>query len=162
MRPVYGLPKINNIKEEGFMTSNKDASTAVLTVGDRVGQWTVIGVTKKQGKKSFYPCRCSCGMEMNVAAVPLHNQTSLNCGCDQAAKGVSRAEDIRLPDHLQILFDLISEGRLPPADGFSIRNSDPTWNLTSIASLIGVSEAQLIRHLSSSTPRFSPEIAAFE
>ena len=56
----------------------------------------------------------------------------------------SQAENLKFPDHLQVLFDLISAGRLPPADGFSIHNSDPTWNLASIAKLIAVSEGQLI------------------
>jgi hypothetical protein len=144
------------------MTSKKDASTPVFTVGDTVGHWTVIGEMKKQGKKSIYPCRCVCGTEMTVAAIALANETSLSCGCDRVGMIASQAENLKLPDHLQVLFDLISEGRLPPADGFSIHSSDPTWNLASIAKLIGVSEAQLIRHLNSSAPRFSPEITAFE
>ncbi len=62
----------------------------------------------------------------------------------------SQAENLKFPDHLQVLFDLISEGRLPPADGFSIHSSDPTWNLASIAKLIGVSR----RSATDSAPEF--------
>jgi hypothetical protein len=144
------------------MTSKKDASTPALTVGDTVGHWTVIGEMKKKGKKSIYPCRCACGTEMTIAAVALYSEISLSCGCERAGMSASRDENLKLPDHIQVLFDLISEGRLPPADGFSVQGGVPTWNLASIAKLIGVSESLLVNHLKDSAPRFSPEIAPLE
>jgi hypothetical protein len=145
------------------MTSKKDSATSKLTVGDTVGNWTIIGEMKKQGKKGLYPCRCACGAEITVAATSLINETSLSCGCDKTGVSASLAGNLNVPNHqLQLIFDLISAGRLPPADGLSAQGGVPTWNLASIAKLIGISESQLVNHLRDSAPRFTPGITAFE
>lgn len=67
--------------------------------------------------------------------------------------------DHKITEQLQQIFDLISQGHLPPADGMSVQSLEPTWRLSSIAKLIGVSESQLIEHLRDSSPRFAGELA---
>jgi hypothetical protein len=145
--------------EKDFMASNKETAKPKLSAGDTVGLLTIIGEMKRQGKKIFYPCRCACGNEMDIAAISLWNGNTRSCGCDKAGVNMSQDDSLKIPAHLQCLFDLISQGRLPPADGLSAQGNDPTWNLRSIAKIIGVSEAQLISHFSSSAPRFADELA---
>lgn len=141
------------------MTKKKDASPLILTVGDTVGLWTVIGEMTKKQKKNFYPCRCACGTEMSVPATALTNETALSCGCEKAGVGAIQAEQLKVRPHLQSLFDLISQGRLPPADGMSVQGQEPNWNLESIAKLIGISEEQLIEHLKDTPARFTVDMA---
>lgn len=140
------------------MTSKKETTDTTFVIGDTVGLWTVIGEMTKKQKKNFYPCRCTCGTETSVPAIALANETSLSCGCDKA--GVTASRDAhKIPYQLQQIFDLISQGHLPPADGISVQGQEPTWRLASIAKLIGVSESQLIEHLKDSSPRFAGELA---
>ena len=140
------------------MTSKKEATDTTFMIGDTVGRWTVIGEMTKKQKKNFYPCRCACGTETSVPAVSLSNETSLSCGCDKA--GVTASRDAhKIPDQLQQIFDLISQGHLPPADGMSVQGQEPTWRLASIAKLIGISEERLIGHLKDTPPRFIGEVA---
>ena len=141
------------------MASKKETTDSSLSVGDTVGLWTVIGEMSKKQKRNTFPCRCACGTEMSVPATALINEKSLSCGCNESCAPASKAEHHKIPDQLQHVFDLISQGRLPPADGMSVQGHEPTWTLASIAKLIGVSETQLIGHLNNSSPRFAGELA---
>lgn len=125
-------------------------------IGDTVGFWTITGGMTKQGKKNVFPCRCACGTERHVAAISIWNGSAQSCGCDPAPR---KHEILKIGEDLQYIYDLISEGFLPPADGISVQGQKPTWSLTSIAKLIGVSEDQLIEHLRNSLPRFAGELA---
>ncbi len=128
------------------MTSKKEVTDTTFMIGDTVGLWTVIEEVKKTVKRDSLP------------AIALANETALSCGCDKA--GVSASRDAhKIPDQLQQIFDLISQGHLPPADAISVQGQEPPWKLASIAKLIDVSEAQLIGHLKDSSPRFSGELA---
>lgn len=140
------------------MMTKSAASKRKLWVGDSVGRWTVIGEMRKEGKGNVFPCRFACGTEKTVAAISLWNGNSQSCGCEKHCSHVRPTEEARTPDPLQLIFDLISQGHLPPVDGIAMQGYDPTWNLKSIAEIIGVCENQLIHHLSRSPPRSADEL----
>lgn len=140
------------------MATKKDESKPKLSVGDTVGIWTVVGEMGKEGKVNVFPCRCACGTERAVAAISLWNGNSQSCGCDKQNADLRPTKDPKISAHLQPIFDLISEGRLPPADGLAVQGDGPTWTLKSMAKVIGITENQLIQHLNRSPPRFADEL----
>ena len=54
-----------------------------LKIGDVFGRWEIIGDRISNGERlaSYYPCRCKCGVEREVAAGSLINGDSSSCGC---------------------------------------------------------------------------------
>lgn len=49
--------------------------------GCTFGRWTVLGFGGKDGKRSFWVCKCECGTERSVDAHSLRSGASTNCGC---------------------------------------------------------------------------------
>ena len=139
------------------MTETKEPNKK-LTIGDTVGHWTITGGIKKQGKANLYPCRCICGKEKNVAAISIWNGKSTSCGCvESAERSCSANDEKRIPSQAQAILDLVSQGRLPPADGWAIQGHEPTWTLGSFAKVIGVGQDELFSLLVRGEARFSPE-----
>lgn len=64
-----------------------------VVVGERVGRWTVIGETRKNGKK-YYECRCDCGTVKEVYYRSIESGVSLSCGCLRSELSRGRAEDL--------------------------------------------------------------------
>ena len=58
------------------------------------------------------------------------------------------------PPDIQEVFNLISQGCLPPADQFSISDGAPSWTLPAIAKILGIGKGELIGHLEKAGPRF--------
>ena len=136
------------------MTETKEPNKK-LTIGDAVGHWTITGAIKKQGKANLYPCRCICGKEKNVAAISIWNGQSTSCGC---LESVDLAKDEKsIPRQSQAILDLISQGRLPPADGWAVQGHEPAWSLGSFAKVLGISQDELFSLLMRGDSRFSPE-----
>lgn len=141
------------------MTVTKE-SNKKLAVGDKVGHWTITGEMKKQGRATLFPCRCICGKEKNVAAISIWNGKSTSCGCVESAAGsapTSAKAEKSIPLQAQAILDLISQGRLPPADGWAVQGHEPAWTLGSIAKVIGVNQEELFSLLMKGEARFSPK-----
>jgi hypothetical protein len=139
------------------MTETKE-SNKKLAIGDTVGHWTIMGDIKKQGKANLYPCRCACGKEKSVAAISLWNGKSTSCGCVESAAGSDSTKGEKsIPLHIQAILGLISQGRLPPADGWAAQGHEPAWSLASFAKVLGVSQDELFSILVRGEARFSPE-----
>lgn len=136
------------------MTAMKE-SNKKLAIGDTVGHWTITGEIKKQGKANLYPCRCACGKEKRVAAISLWNGQSTSCGCGESVD--SAKDEKSIPRQAQAILDLISQGRLSPADGWAIQGHEPTWTLGSFAKVIGVGQDEFFSLLMRGDSRFSPE-----
>ena len=49
-------------------------------IGKKVGRWTIIGETRKKGKK-YYACSCECGTVKAVYYRSLEKGESNSCGC---------------------------------------------------------------------------------
>jgi hypothetical protein len=60
----------------------------------RFHRWTVLGFSHKDGKRSFYTCRCQCGVERPVRRDQLTRGVSKSCGCWKIE--VAREQIIRL------------------------------------------------------------------
>jgi hypothetical protein len=75
----------------------------------------------------------------------------------------SKHQDLDLlptsPD-IQRIFDLISQGILPPADQFTRREGEPTWSFSAIAKILGVSQDEFRELLQGVGPRFENENVA--
>ncbi len=61
-------------------------SVKPVTVGDRYGEWTVIGEAEARGRQKYHLCRCSCGTEREVADNALKSSLSWSCGCKRGRK----------------------------------------------------------------------------
>ena len=139
------------------MTAKQEPNKKIA-MGDKVGHWTITGELKRQGKASLFPCRCVCGKEKNVAAISIWNGKSTSCGCvESAARSGAANDEKRIPSQAQAILDLVSQGRLPPADGWAIQGHEPTWTLGSFAKVIGVGQDELFSLLARGEARFSPE-----
>lgn len=55
------------------------------------------------------------------------------------------------------IFALVSEGRLPPASVLCAVTDQPAWRIEAVASIIGISRAELLDHLRQAPPRFLVE-----
>jgi len=73
-------------------------------------------------------------------------------------KQMASAENRLSSSHVQEILKMISQGILPPADQFSIKDGSPSWTLLSMAKILGVNIQELIDHLHQAGKRFS-EIA---
>ncbi len=62
-------------------------------VGTKIGRWTVLRETRKNGKK-YYWCRCECGTVKEVYCRSLTDGSSLSCGCLRAEKKREEAADL--------------------------------------------------------------------
>lgn len=62
-------------------------------VGEVFGRWTVIGETRKGGKK-YYVCRCECGTVKDVYSRSLESGVSQSCGCLRRELGRDRGVDL--------------------------------------------------------------------
>ena len=58
------------------------------------------------------------------------------------------------PPEVQRIFDLISQGILPPADQFTIKEGEPTWSFAAIAKIVGVTKDEFRELLQGVGPRF--------
>jgi len=65
--------------------SGRFTSSPILPIGTGFSQWTIIGlpiqIPTKSGRKTRYPCRCSCGTEKSVDRYHLLSGGSKSCGC---------------------------------------------------------------------------------
>lgn len=139
-----------------------------IQIGHRYGNWVITGEAQRIGGDMRYLCQCGCGTEKLVSAITLRNGSSTSCGCMRKEKA-PRISDFELqptPPDIQEVFNLISQGCLPPADQFSISDGAPSWTLPAIAKILGIQRSELIRHLEKAGPRFvhdarSPGIEAY-
>jgi hypothetical protein len=129
-----------------------------IQIGHRYGHWTIINEAQRIGGDTRYLCQCECGTEKLVSAITLRNGSSTSCGCIRKEKP-PRISDFELqptrPD-IQEIFNLISQGCLPPADQFCIVDGAPSWTLPAIAKILGIGRSELIHHIEGAGPRFSP------
>jgi hypothetical protein len=134
-------------------------TTHKVQVGHRYGHWVIISDAQRIGGDMRYLCQCGCGTERLVSAITLRNGSSTSCGCMRKEK-TSRISDFELhptaPD-VQEVFMLISQGRLPPADQFSVTDGAPSWTLPAIARILGIGKKELIQHIESAGPRFTSD-----
>lgn len=133
-----------------------------IQVGHRYGHWVIVGEAQRIGGDMRYLCQCGCGAEKLVSAITLRNGSSTSCGCMRKEK-VPRISDFELqptPPDIQEVFNLISQGCLPPADQFSISDGAPSWTLPAIAKILGINRSELIGHLEKAGPRFVQEARA--
>lgn len=128
-----------------------------VQIGHRYGNWTIVGDPERVAGDLRYPCECSCGTRRLVSAITLRNGSSASCGClrRERTQKAGDAESMPIPKDVQEIFQLISQGCLPPADQFSISDGAPAWTLPAIAKVLGISRKELIDHLKSAGPRFS-------
>ena len=127
-----------------------------IQVGHRYGHWVIAGEAQRIGGDMRYLCQCTCGTEKLVSAITLRNGSSTSCGCMRKEKA-PRISDFELqptPPDIQEVFNLISQGCLPPADQFSIADGAPSWTLPAIAKILGIGRGELIGHLEKAGPRF--------
>lgn len=126
-------------------------------IGHRYGHWTIIGEAERISGDLRYPCECRCGTQRLVSAITLRNGSSTSCGCLRKSRqpSGSDAESRPVSREVQEVFDLISQGCLPPADQFSIGDGAPAWTLPAIARMLGISVAELKEHLKAAGARFS-------
>jgi hypothetical protein len=69
------------------MAGSKRTRKSTAAVGDRFGQWIVIGPPVLGDHRHYYvPCRCACGVERSVHSTNLHNGSSTSCGHGRAVK----------------------------------------------------------------------------
>jgi len=130
-----------------------------IQVGHRYGHWIIIGEVQRIGGDMRYLCQCECGKEKLVSAITLRNGSSTSCGCMRKEKP-PRISDFELqptPPDIQEIYNLISQGCLPPADQFSIVDGAPSWTLPAIAKILGIGKSELIEHIENAGARFSAD-----
>lgn len=128
--------------------------------GHRYGHWVIVGEAQRIGGDTRYQCQCTCGTERMVSAITLRNGSSTSCGCMRKEKP-PRISDFELrptPPDIQEVFNLISQGCLPPADQFSIVDGSPSWTIGAIAKILGIGKSELIRHIENAGPRFATDV----
>ena len=59
--------------------------------GKRYGRWTVIAFAANHNGKSYWKCRCDCGVEKDVMGKNLRNGRSQSCGCLMAELSAEKA-----------------------------------------------------------------------
>lgn len=126
-------------------------------VGQSYGNWTVVGEAERIAGDLRYPCECKCGTQRLVSAITLRNGSSTSCGCLRKGRhqGQNDAESRPISPEIQEVFDLISQGCLPPADQFGVGDGAPAWTLPAIARILGISVPELKGHLKMAGARFS-------
>ncbi len=126
-------------------------------VGRRYGHWQILAEAQRLNGDMRYPCRCDCGEERLVSAITLRNGSSTSCGCmrsDRKGK-TGDLEHLPTPPEIQQIFDLISQGLLPPADQFTSKEGEPTWSFAAVARIVGVSKEEFRTLLQDVGPRFA-------
>ncbi|MEY4684861.1 MAG: hypothetical protein RLZ25_1320 [Pseudomonadota bacterium] len=137
----------------------KKTESSQPVVGRRYGHWLITADASRVNGDLRYPCRCDCGEERLVSAITLRNGTSTSCGCMRGDRKGKHADPDLLPTppEIQRIFDLISQGILPPADQFTSKEGEPTWSFAAIAKIIGVSKDEFRELLQGVGPRFENE-----
>lgn len=130
-----------------------------IQIGHCYGHWVIVGEAQKMGSDMRYLCQCRCGTEKLVSAITLRNGSSTSCGCMRKEKPpkISDFELQPTPPDIQEIFNLISQGCLPPADQFSIVDGAPSWTLPAIAKILGIGRSELIQHIEKAGSRFSTD-----
>ncbi len=64
-----------------------------MEIGSRVGRWTLLRETRKNGKK-YYECRCDCGNIKEIYYRSLETGASQSCGCLRTEQTKERAMDL--------------------------------------------------------------------
>lgn len=49
--------------------------------GKQFGRWTVIGLSPKEGRKTYWTCQCECGNVKDIRSDILQSGQSKSCGC---------------------------------------------------------------------------------
>lgn len=131
-----------------------------INIGDRHGHWVVVGGAVRVGRDTRYLCLCCCGLEKWLSAITLRNGTASSCGCipRQAVTRWMDPEANPTPPEIQTIFTLISQGFLPPADQFSLKDGAPSWTLPTIAHILGITTHDLIQHLKARNRSFNPMV----
>ena len=52
-----------------------------IEIGTNYGRWTVTGKGTTRNRRTYIPCKCSCGTEREVEYQNLKSGTSTSCGC---------------------------------------------------------------------------------
>lgn len=126
-------------------------------VGLTYGHWTITGEAERISGDLRYPCECRCGTRRLVSAITLRNGSSTSCGCLRKSRshGSGDHESRPISREVQDVFDLISQGCLPPADQFSMGDGAPAWTLPAVARILGISVDELKEHLKAGGARFA-------
>lgn len=134
-----------------------NGKTQKSLIGKRYGSWVIAGHAQRVGRDLRYPCQCECGTVRMVSAITLRIGNSTHCGCKPSEKSprLVNVETQPTPSDVQEIFNLISQGCLPPADQVSLRDGSPSWTLPTIAKILGVASPELVRHLKNAGHRFS-------
>lgn len=79
----------------------------------KFGDWTVIGEHFREKEKTYWPCRCSCGIERAVRSDQLTSGISLSCGCKHSSRAARQIEQILIDNNVEYLkektfFDCLS------------------------------------------------------
>lgn len=132
-------------------------STPKILIGHRYGHWVITSLPQRIGGDTRYMCQCVCGTEKLVSAITLRNGSSTSCGCmrHERTTKVSHFELRPTPPEIQAVFQLISDGYLPPADQFSMIDGSPSWTLSTLAKILGIGDTELIDHLKQGRARFA-------
>lgn len=128
-----------------------------VQVGNKVGHWLIKSGPFRVGRDLRYFCECTCGTEQKVSAISLRAGHSTSCGCQERRNGqanVMPKSSEKITPEIQRELSLISAGYLPPADQFCMVDGAPTWKLTTLARLLGISKEELVTLLSKRGSQF--------
>ena len=128
--------------------------------GARMGHWTLLSEPMKVGRDYKVDCECRCGTRKQVSAISLRNGHSKHCGCvvKTPRPGQYVSEGSQCSAEVLEELELVSHGYLPLADQFRISDGAPTWTLSSLAQVLGISRSELVSHLYRGGARFNGEI----
>lgn len=149
--------QIDQVMAKSACSTIEKPKTPKITTGYRYGNWVITGEPERINRDLRYPCQCICGTVRLVSAISLRNGTSTSCGClhKEVMKRMASTENRLSSSHVQDILKMISQGILPPADQFSIKDGSPSWSLLSIAKILGINIQELIDHLHQAGKRFS-------
>lgn len=54
-----------------------------LVEGQKFNNWTILKSDESKNSKSYYLCKCSCGVVKSVSAITLRTHKSKSCGCSR-------------------------------------------------------------------------------
>lgn len=69
---------------------SKHSVARTIKIGQRFGEWTVLGYHSIVSGKTRWLCQCKCGKESAVLQQTLIKGSSLSCGCDKDHHGHTR------------------------------------------------------------------------
>ena len=83
----YAVITASNLQSGRYNSCGCAKSDPSRFIGEKYGEWEVIGDLIQEGKRRYLPCRCSCGEERNVNYESLRKGKSKSSGCKNGRKG---------------------------------------------------------------------------